>query len=111
MDVPDQEPQKEPEAENTTENTSDDRVLEKATIEDCLIPTSEEPEVRQDAQDQETRSQAWADSPEGSPIEVGSEKPQEDSSSEPATPRSVQKLIFGTDTKISDDEPPISQSI
>ena len=54
MDVPDQEPQKETEPENTAENTPNDRVLEKVTIEDCLIPTSVEPEVQQDVQDPET---------------------------------------------------------
>ena len=111
MDVPDQESQKEIESENTAETTSNDRVMEKVTIEDCLIPTSVEPGVQQDVQDLETRGQAWADSPEENPFEVGSEKPQDDSSSEPATPRSVQRQIFGTDTEISDDEPPISQSI
>ena len=54
MDVPDQESEKEPESENTTKTTSNDRVLEKVTIEDCMIPTSVEPGVLQDAQEPET---------------------------------------------------------
>ena len=41
----------------------------------------------------------------GTPIIDGSKKPQEDSSSEPATPRTVQEQIFGTDTELSEDEP------
>ena len=60
---------------------------------------------------QEKQSQAWADSPEENPFEVGSEKPQDDLSSEPATPRSIQKQIFGMDTEISDDESASFQSI
>ena len=59
----------------------------------------------------EMRSQAWADSPEENPFEVGSEKPQDNSSSEPATPTSVQRQIFGTDMEISEDESPVTQSI
>ena len=111
MDAPDQEPQKEKEPEDITENMANDIVLEKVTVEDCQTPTSVEPEVQENTQEPETRSQAWADSPEENPFEVGFEKPQDDSSSEPATPRSVQRQIFGTDTEISEDESLVSQSI
>ena len=110
-DAPNQEPQKERQPEDITEDMASDIVLEKVTVEDCQTPTSVEPEGQQITQEPETRSQAWADSPEENPFEVGSEKPQEDSSSEPATPTSVQGLIFGTDTEISEDESPVSQSI
>ena len=105
--MPDQPPQNASETEDQSKTAPNDRVMENVTVEDCQIPTSVEP----DAQERETQSQAWADSPEENPFEAGSEKPQDDSSSEPATPRSVQRQIFGTDTKISDDEPSISQSI
>ena len=100
MDVHDQPPQNE---------QSPDRVFEKATVEDCQIPTSAE--SGQDEDVQEKQSQAWADYPEENPFEVSSEKPQDDSSSEPATPRSIQKQIFGTDTEISHDESASFQSI
>ena len=105
--MPDQPPQNASEPEDQSETTPNDRVLENVTVEDCQIPTSVEP----DAQEQETQSQAWADSPEENPFEAGSEKPQDDSSSEPATPKSVQRQILGTDTEISDDKPSISRSI
>ena len=111
MDVPEQASQNVPDPENPGETAPNDRVLEKVTIEDCQIQTSVEPDLQQDAQELETQSQAWADSPEGNPINVGSEKPQDNSSSEPATPRSIQKQIFGTDTEISDDEPSTVLSI
>ena len=107
IDVPDQPPQNASEPEDQSETAPNDRVMENVTVEDCQIPTSVEP----DAQERETQSQAWADSPEENPFEVGSKKPQDDSSSEPATPRSIQKQIFGMDTEISDDEPASSQSI
>ena len=111
MDVPEQPSQNVPEPENPGETAPNGRVLEKVTIEDCQIPTSVEAELQQDAQELETQSQAWADSAEGNPINVGSKKPQDDSSSEPATPRSIQKQIFGMDTEISNDEPASVQSI
>ena len=109
MDAQDQPPQKEENHEKPGESAPADRVFEKVTVEDCQIPTSVEPAQAQDSQ--EKQSQAWADSPEENPFDVGSEKPQEDSSSEPATPRSIQKQIFGTDTEISEDESQGSQSI
>ena len=111
MDVHDQPPQSEENPEKPGETAAADRVFENAMIEDCQIPTSAEPGQDQDGQERKTQSQAWADSPEENPFEVSSKKPQDDSSSEPATPRSVQRQIFGTDTEISDDEPASSQSI
>ena len=107
MDVPDQPPQNASEPEDQSKTAPKDKVMENVTVEDCQVPTSVEP----GAQERETQSQAWADSPEENPFEAGSEKPQDDSSSEPATPTSVQRQIFGTDTEISDDEPTGSQSI
>ena len=111
MDVHDQPPRNEENPEKPGETTPADRVFKNATIEDCQILTSAEPGQDHDGQERKTRSQAWADSPEENPFEVDSKKPQDDLSSEPATPRSIQKQIFGMDTEISDDEPAISQSI
>ena len=118
MDVHEQPPPNEPDPENPGEpdNQDDEPASEKSldkfvTLEDCQTPSSLESETLQEGQESEKQSQAWADSSEENPFEVGSEKPQDDSSSEPATPRSIQKQIFGMDTEISEDESPSSQSI
>ena len=112
MDVHEQPPPNEPDPENPGEPASDEGILEKiVTLEDCQTPSSLEPEYQQEVQEPDGQSQVWADSPEEDPITDGSEKPQEDSSSEPATPRTVQKQIFGTDTKLSEDEPASVSSV
>ena len=107
MDVHEQAPPNEADPENPGEPDNQDnepaseRSLDNfVTLEDCHTPSSLEPETQQERQEPEKQSQAWADSPEGDITSVGSEKPQEeeDSISEPATPRTVQKQIFGTDT-------------
>ena len=108
MDVHEQSASYQPVPENHEKSEPGERTLDKfVTVEDCLTPSSLDPEVQQEKQESEEQSQAWADSPEAEVNTVGSEKPQEeeDSISEPATPRTVQKLIFGTDTELSEDEP------
>ena len=98
--------------DNQDNEPASERSLDKlVTLEDCQTPSSLEPETLQEKQESEKQSQAWAHSPEENPFEVGSEKPQDDSSSEHAIPRSIQKQIFGTDTEISEDESPSFQSI
>ena len=85
---------------------SGERSLDKfVSLEDCTTPSSLDPEHQQGEQETGVKSQDWADFPEGDASTEGSEKPQEDSISEPPTPGTVQKQIFGTDTEISDDEP------
>ena len=100
--------QEQPTSENHEESEPGERTLDKfVTVEDCLTSSSLNPEIQQEKQESEEQSQAWADYPEAEVNTVGSEKPQEeeDSISEPATPRTVQKQIFGTDTELSEDEP------
>ena len=120
MDVHEQPPPNEPDPENPGEpdNQENEPASEKSldkfvTLEDCQTPSSLEPETLQEGQESEKQSQAWADSPEGDITSVGSEKPQEeeDSISEPATPGTVQRQIFGTDTELSEDEPTSVTSI
>ena len=106
MEVQEQSTLHQPIFKNPEESEPGERTLDKfVTLEDCLTPPSLEPEIQQERQESDEQSQAWADSPEGEVTTEGSEKPQEDSSSEPATPRTVQKQIFGTDTELSEDEP------
>ena len=111
MDVHEQPPPNEPNPENPLEpdyqedEPASERSLEKlVTLEDCQTPPSL-------TQEPEKQSQAWADSTEGDI--TGSEKleEEEDSISEPATPGTVQRRIFGTDTELSEDEPASGTSI
>ena len=76
-------------------------------MEDCQVPTAVEKEAQLNEANPKKQSQAWADSTEENDEcgTVGSEKPQGDLISEPATPRTVQKQIFATDTELSQDEP------
>ena len=77
--------------------------LIKVSLEDCQTTSILEKGDQQEV----TKPEAWADSTEENDEcgNVSSEKPQEDLMSEPATPRTVQKQIFGTDTELSDVEP------
>ena len=106
MDVQDQPTQHDSASKEPADTESGERSLDKfVSLEDCTTPSFLDPEHRQGEQEAGVKSQEWADSPEGEASTEGSEKPQEDSISEPPTPGTVQKKIFGTDTEISDDEP------
>ena len=106
MEVQEQPTLHESVSENPEESEPGERTLDKfVTLEGCLTPSSLEPEIQQERHESDEQSQAWADSPKGDLTTEGSEKPQEDSISEPAIPRTVQKQIFGTDTELSEDEP------
>ena len=113
MDVHEQPPPNEPDPENPgqpdyqEDEPAGEKSLDKlVTLEDCQTPSSL-------IQEPEKHSQAWADSTEGDITSIGSEKPQEeeDSISEPATPGTIQRRIFGTDTELSEDEPASGTSI
>ena len=106
MDVQEQPTQHDSVPKEPEDTESGERSLDKfVSLEDCMTPSSLEPEHWQEEQETEAQSQEWADSPEDEVITEGSEKPQEDSISEPPTSGTVQKQIFGTDTEISEDEP------
>ena len=120
MDIHEQPPPNEPDPENPgePENHDNEPASEKSldklvTLEDCQTPSSLESETLQEGQESGKQGQAWADSPEGDITSVGSEKPQEekDAFSEPASPGTVQRQIFGTDTELSEDEPTSVTSI